>query len=55
MTTPGEVEVFCRARLDECRLTGVWPEALDFTSPLSLAAAWSDHPDYRPGWAPDAR
>jgi hypothetical protein len=50
MSTPGnELIAFVRARLDEDN-TG---RHLDFTSYRTLAAAWSDHPDYRAEWASD--
>lgn len=45
----------------EARLGELWsqtgkhfPGHLQFTSVRELAAAWKDHPDYRPEWAPDA-
>lgn len=44
----------------EARLGELWAETgqhfpgkLEFTSVRALAAAWKDHPDYRPEWAPD--
>jgi len=50
-TTPGdELIAFTEARLAEDN-TG---RHLDFTSRLALAAAWADHPDYKPEWALNA-
>ena len=49
MTTV-DIAEFISARLSEDN-SG---RHLDFTSSRALAAAWNDHPDYKPEWAPGA-
>jgi len=46
--TVDDLTAFVMARLDEDNAG----RHLNFVSYPALAAAWSDHPDYRAEWAP---